>query len=61
MKGVGILMHLGMLVLFFFLYLGIIFLILMGFKRKSKVLKVVGISLLVIAIIFSIVIGIIYG
>lgn len=54
-------MRLGMLVLFFFLYLGIIFLILMGFKRKSKALKVVGISLLVIAIIFSIVIGIIYG
>lgn len=54
-------MHLGMLVLFFFLYLGIITLCVIGFKRKNKTLKIVSISLLVIAIILSIVIGIIYG
>ena len=59
-RGVFI-MHLGMLVLFFFLYLGIIALCVIGFKRKNKTLKIVSISLLVIAIILSIVIGIIYG
>lgn len=54
-------MHLGMLVLLFFLYLGIIALGVIGFKRKNKRLKIVSISLLVIAIILSILIGIIYG
>ncbi|MDD6244826.1 MAG: hypothetical protein PUB03_04115 [bacterium] len=54
-------MHLGMLILLFFLYLGIIALCVIGFKRKNKRLKIVSISLLVIAIILSILIGIIYG
>ena len=54
-------MHLGMLVLLFFLYFGIIALCVIGFKRKNKRLKIVSISLLVIAIILSILIGTIYG
>ena len=32
-----------------------------GFKKKNKVLKITGISLLVLAVIFTIIIGIIYG
>ena len=53
-------MRLGMILLFFFLYLGIIFLCIIGFK-KNKVLKITGILLLVLAVIFTIIIGIIYG
>ncbi len=54
-------MRLGMILLFFFLYLGIIFLCIIGFKKKNKALKITGISLLVLAVIFTIIIGIIYG
>lgn len=54
-------MRLGMILLFFLLYLGIIFLSVMGFKKKNKKLKIVGISLLVLAIIFTTIIVIIYG
>ncbi|MDD6419605.1 MAG: hypothetical protein PUF66_05545 [Clostridium sp.] len=54
-------MRLGMILLFFFLYLGIIFLSVMGFKKKNKKLKIVSISLLVLAIIFTTIIVIIYG
>lgn len=54
-------MRLGMILLFFFLYLGIIFLNVMGFKKKNKKLKIVSISLLVLAIIFTTIIVIIYG
>lgn len=54
-------MRLGMILLFFFLYLGIIFLFIIGFKKKNKILKITGISLLVLAVIFTIIIGIIYG
>lgn len=57
----GVCMRLGMILLFFFLYLGIIFLCIIGFKKKNKVLKITGISLLVLAVIFTIIIGIIYG
>ena len=53
-------MRLGMILLFSFLYLGIIFLCIIGFK-KNKVLKITGILLLVLAVIFTIIIGIIYG
>ena len=54
-------MRLGMILLFLFLYLGIMFLCIIGFKKKNKVLKITGISLLILAVIFTIVIGIIYG
>ncbi len=54
-------MRLGMILLFFFLYLGIIFLCITGFKKKNKVLKIIGISLSVIAIILTVVIAIVYG
>ena len=54
-------MRLGMILLFFFLYLGIMFLCIIGFKKKNKVLKITGISLLILAVIFTIIIGIIYG
>lgn len=57
----GVCMRLGMILLFFFLYLGIIFLSVMGFKKKNKKLKIVSISLLVLAIIFTTIIVIIYG
>lgn len=54
-------MRLGMILLFFFLYLGIIFLCLIAFKKKNIKLKVMSILLLVIAIILSILISLIYG
>lgn len=54
-------MRLGMILLFFFLYLGIIFLCIIGFKKRNKVLKIIGISLSVIAIILTVVIAIVYG
>ena len=52
---------LGALVTFIGLYLGIIFLSVMGFKKKNKKLKIVSISLLVLAILFTTIIVIIYG
>ena len=54
-------MRLGMILLFFFLYLGIIFLCIIAFKRKNKKLKIISVLLLVIAIILSIIISLIYG
>ena len=60
-KDRGDIMRLGMILLFFLLYLGIIFLSVMGFKKKNKKLKIVGISLLVLAILFTTIIVIIYG
>ena len=54
-------MRLGMILLFFFLYLGIIFLCIIGFKKKNKVLMIIGITISIIAIILTIVIAIIYG